>query len=168
MNMVSESRWEPPEEGFLSVAEQKKVQKKELKKKKEVKKKRQVEEARMKEEERARLEREKMKSRRVKEEDKQPEEAPLAVLGPAPRVDPYGSWKPVEIRKLEPVDLQLPEQEYIQIKVPAVVEPKVKFKEKMLASLGNDEEGEVETGFKKRRLNCNPKRSMRQRLDQDD
>jgi len=71
-------------------------------------------------------------------------------------------------RKLEPVDLQLPEQEYIQIKVPAVVEPKVKFKEKMLASLGNDEEGEVETGFKKRRLNCNPKRSMRQRLDQDD
>jgi hypothetical protein len=71
-------------------------------------------------------------------------------------------------RKFEPVDLQLPEQEYIQIKVPAVVEPKVKFKEKMLASLGNDEEGEVETGFKKRRLNCNPKRSMRQRLDQDD
>lgn len=70
-------------------------------------------------------------------------------------------------RNLEPVDLQLPEQEYIQIKVPAVVEPKVKFKEKMLASLGNDEE-EVETGFKKRRLNCNPKRSMRQRLDQDD
>ena len=71
-------------------------------------------------------------------------------------------------RKLEPVDLQLPEQEYIQVNFPAVLEPKVKFKEKMLASLGNDEEGEVETGFKKRRLNCNPKRSMRQRLDQDD
>jgi hypothetical protein len=71
-------------------------------------------------------------------------------------------------RKLEPVDLQLPEQEYVKIKVPTVVEPKVKFKEKTLASLGNDEEGEVETGFKKRRFNCNPKRSMRQRLDHDD
>jgi len=165
---TGESRWEPPEEGFMSLSEQKKVQKKELKKKKEDERKRQVEEARVKEEERARLEREKMRSRRVKEEDTQPEETALAVLGPAPRVDPYGSWKPVEIRKLEPVDLQLPEQEYIQIKVPAVVEPKVKFKEKMLASLLNDEEGEVETGFKKRRLNCNPKRSMRQRLDQDD
>lgn len=96
--MVSESRWDPPEEGFMSLAEQKKAQKKELKKKKEDEKKRQVEEARIKEEERARLEREKMKSRRVKEEDTQPEEAPLAVMGPAPRVDPYGSWKPVEIR----------------------------------------------------------------------
>lgn len=82
----------------MSLAEQKKVQKKELKKKKEDEKKKEVEEARMKEEERARLEREKMKSRRVKEEDTQPEEAPLAVFGPAPRVDPYGSWKPVEIR----------------------------------------------------------------------
>ena len=98
MNNVSEARWEPPEEGFMSLTEQKKAEKKELKKKKEDKRKRQVEEVRKEEEERARLEREKMKSRRVKEEDTQAEEAPLAVLGPAPRVDPYGSWKPVEIR----------------------------------------------------------------------
>jgi len=98
VNNVSESRWEPPEDGFTSLAEQRKIQKKELKKKKEDEKKRQAEEARMKEEERARLEREKMKSRRVKEEDAQPEEVPLTVFGPAPRIDPYGSWKPVEIR----------------------------------------------------------------------
>jgi hypothetical protein len=71
-------------------------------------------------------------------------------------------------RKPEPVDLQLPDQEYIQIKIPAASEPKVKFKEKTLASLGNGDEGELETGFKRRRFNCNPKRSMRQRLDQDD
>jgi hypothetical protein len=95
---VAESRWEPPEEGFMSLAEQKKAQKKDLKKKKADERKRQVEEVRMEEEERARLEREKMKSRRVKEEDTQSEEAPLAVLGPAPRVDPYGSWKTVDIR----------------------------------------------------------------------
>ena len=85
----------------MSLEEQKKAQKKELKKKKEDERKRQVEEARMEEEERARLEREKMKSRRVKEEDTQPEETPLAVLGPAPRADPYGSWKPVEIRSVD-------------------------------------------------------------------
>ncbi|PNF37301.1 hypothetical protein B7P43_G00422 [Cryptotermes secundus] len=108
-----------------------------------------------------------MKSRRVKVEDIKPEETQLPVLGPAPRADPYGSWKPVEIRKPEPMDLQLPDQEYIQIKIPAASEPKVKFKEKTLAGLGNDE-GEVETGFKRRRFNCNPKRSIRQRLDQDD
>jgi hypothetical protein len=82
----------------MSLTEQKKAEKKELKKKKEDERKRQVEGARMEEEERARLEREKMKSRRVKEEDTQPEEAPLAVLGPAPRADPYGSWKLVEVR----------------------------------------------------------------------
>jgi hypothetical protein len=66
------------------------------------------------------------------------------------------------------MDLQLPNQEYIQIKVPAASESKVKFKEKTWASLGNDDEGEIGTGFKKRRFNFNPKRSMRQRLDQDD
>jgi hypothetical protein len=98
MKNVSESRWEPPEEGFVSLTEQKKAEKKELKKKKTDERKKQVEEERREEEERARLEREKMKSRRVKEEDTQPEETPLAVLGPAPRADPYGSWKPVEIR----------------------------------------------------------------------
>lgn len=66
------------------------------------------------------------------------------------------------------MDLQLPEQEYVQIKVPGAVEPKVKFKEKTFTFLGDDDGGEIVTGFKKRKFNCNPKRSMRQRLDQDD
>jgi hypothetical protein len=95
---VSESRWEPPEEGYVSLTEQKKAEEKELKNKKEEERKRKAEEVRMKEEERARLERERMKSRRVKEEDTKTAETPMPVLGPAPRVDPYGSWKPVEIR----------------------------------------------------------------------
>jgi hypothetical protein len=82
----------------MSLTEQKKAEEKELKKKEEENRKRKAEEARMKEEERARLEREKMKSRRVKEEDTKPAETPMPVLGPAPRADPYGSWKPVEIR----------------------------------------------------------------------
>lgn len=97
-NDVSESRWEPPEEGYVSLTEQKKAAKKKVKDKKEEERKRKAEEAKMKEEERAWLERERMKSRRVKEEDTKIAETPLPVLGPAPRVDPYGSWKPVEVR----------------------------------------------------------------------
>jgi hypothetical protein len=69
-------------------------------------------------------------------------------------------------REPEPVDLQLPEQEYIQIKVPSASEPKVRFKEKTVTSL-ESEDGGIGTGFK-RRFNCNPKRNMRQKLDQDD
>jgi hypothetical protein len=71
-------------------------------------------------------------------------------------------------REPEPVDLQLPEQDYIQIKVPVAAEPKVKFKEKTLTSLADDDGGEIGTAFKKRKFNCNTKRSIRQRLDQDD
>jgi hypothetical protein len=97
-NNVSESRWEPPEEGYVSLAEQKKAEKKELKKRKEEEMKKKAEEARSKEEARARLEREKMKSRRVKAEDAGPAQTELPVLGPAPRADPYGSWKPVQVR----------------------------------------------------------------------
>ncbi|KDR19704.1 WW domain-binding protein 4 [Zootermopsis nevadensis] len=164
---TGESRWEPPEEEYLSLTEQKKVEGKALKNKKEKKRKEKAEDARMKEEERARLERERMRSRRVKEEDTKTAETPMPVLGPAPRVDPYGSWKPVEIREPMPVDLQLPEQEYVQIKVPAIMEPKVEFREKTFSCLGDDDRA-VETGFKRRKFNCNPKRSMRQRLDQDE
>lgn len=71
-------------------------------------------------------------------------------------------------REPEPVDLQLPEQEYVQIKIPAAMEPKVTFKEKIFACLEDDIGGETETGFKKRKFNCNQKRSMRQRLNQDE
>jgi hypothetical protein len=82
----------------MSLLEQKKAEEKELKKIKEEERIKKAEEARLKEEERARLEREKMKSRRVKVEDAKPEETVLPVLGPAPRADPYGSWKQIEIR----------------------------------------------------------------------
>ena len=90
----SESKWEPPEEGYMSIAEQKEEEKKELKKKEEEERRKKLEEERIKEEERARQEREKMKSRRVKEEEK-PQEYPMPIIGPAPRPDPYGAWQPV-------------------------------------------------------------------------
>ncbi|PSN55250.1 hypothetical protein C0J52_05858 [Blattella germanica] len=161
---TGESRWLPPEEGYLSIAEQKDIEKKELIRQVEEEKKKKAEEERLKEEERARLEREKMKSLRLKEEKKSIE-YPMPIIGPAPKPDPYGAWKPVDNRIPEPVDLQLPEQEFLQIKIPVAAEPQVKFKEKIISSLGEDE-GDSGSVFKKRKFNSNPKRNMRQRLDE--
>ncbi|XP_067009846.2 WW domain-binding protein 4 [Anabrus simplex] len=173
---TGESVWEPPEEGFMSVAEQKEAEEKEAKKKTKEEKKnlrqKEEEERRKKEEEkqileeqRAWVEREKMRSRRVKEEVKVEEPSSPTVIGPAPRIDPYGGWTKVETKVQEPVDLQLPEQEYVEIKVPVVSEPQVKFKEKTIASL--DDDCGTSSSFKKRKFNSNSKRSMRQRLDGD-
>lgn len=74
----------------------------------------------------------------------------------------------------EPVDLELPQQEFIAIKVPELREPQVmKFKEKTIDSLDRDpllaptvkqeREGPTE-GFKKRKFN---RGNMRQKLDTD-
>lgn len=77
------------------------------------------------------------------------------------------------IRRIEEqIDLQLPEQEYVAIKVPEFSEPEIKFKEKTISSLGEDESvynsvkkeiEECHSGFKKRKFRGN----MRQKLDTD-
>ncbi|GLH05158.1 WW domain-binding protein 4 [Gryllus bimaculatus] len=90
----------PPEEGFTSLDEQKKLEKEEIQK--EAKKK--IEEARQKEEQekmkaeeyRAFIEREKMK-KRAKVEEKIETKSSI-VMGPAPRGNPYGSWTTIKRR----------------------------------------------------------------------
>lgn len=71
----------------------------------------------------------------------------------------------------KPLDLQLPEQEYIAIKVPALAEQEIKFKEKTISSLDqcdfvyNTFKKEIEecsNGFKKRKIN---RGNMRQKFD---
>ncbi|GLH05159.1 Putative spliceosomal protein fbp21 [Gryllus bimaculatus] len=97
---TGESVWEPPEEGFTSLDEQKKLEKEEIQK--EAKKK--IEEARQKEEQekmkaeeyRAFIEREKMK-KRAKVEEKIETKSSI-VMGPAPRGNPYGSWTTIKRR----------------------------------------------------------------------
>lgn len=74
----------------------------------------------------------------------------------------------------EPLDLELPQQEYIAIKVPELKEPEVKFKEKTIATLEKDETKyhgfvkkepvEFTENFKKRKLN---RGNARQKLDTD-
>ena len=81
---------------------------------------------------------------------------------------PYGAWKRVEPEP-EPVDLQLPSRpEYIPIVVPTLTEePERKFKEKKLAVAGSLGSFSGETSFKKRKFSGNPKKNMRQRLDDE-
>ncbi|XP_047001377.1 WW domain-binding protein 4 [Schistocerca americana] len=172
-----ESVWEPPEDGYVSLAEQKEEAKraeKAAKRKKatdEMKKK--EEEKQISEEKQARIQREKMKEIYGRKEKEEAKEKPKmsAPIGPAPRIDPYGSWKVIEKKEFKPVDLQLPEQEFIPIKVPTLTEePKVKFKEKTVATgtIVTDDDDEVSvSGFKKRKAAPGVKRNMRQRLDED-
>lgn len=96
--LISESVWEPPVEGYVSIDEQNKLEK-EQKTKKELEKLRKKEEKRLQNEEiRAAKEREEMKKRRLEEENHSEEEfaEPTAFIGPAMREDPLGAWTVVE------------------------------------------------------------------------
>lgn len=75
-------------------------------------------------------------------------------------------------RDEEPVDLQLPEQEYVELNVPELQSdaPKIEFKEKVITSLkdfvpDNVKQEKGVSAFKKRKFN--PKGNARQRLDND-
>nr|CAD7596801.1 unnamed protein product [Timema genevievae] len=143
---TGESRWEEPEEGFLSSEQQRELSR--------------LEESKH-------SEREKTK-KRLEEENKLREEsecAGLVTLGPAPKPDPYGAWSVVDKRVPEPVDLQLPQQEYVAVKVPALPEepPPIKFKEKTVALPMDNSETNI--SFKKRKFGFDPKRHTRQRID---
>ncbi|XP_046664150.1 WW domain-binding protein 4-like isoform X2 [Homalodisca vitripennis] len=168
---TAESKWEPPEEGFVSIKEQE-LQKEETKLKEEIKRKKKEEKAKRKQEEiRAFKERENFKKKRKNEnkDDEKEIEADVQV-GPAPKPDPYGGWTIIEPKIDEPLDLELPQQEFVAVRIPELTEPEVKFKEKTFSSLKHDESefGAVkrkpEGGFKKRKLN---RGNMRQKLDTD-
>lgn len=89
------------------------------------------------------------------------------IFGPAPKAEPYGMWKTVELSG-PGIDLQLPEQPNApEYNVPELSEePRIKFKEKQIDSLGEGSSGSV--SFKKRKVNMNQKRNVRQRLDEND
>lgn len=168
---TAESVWEPPTEGYVSVEEQEKLEK-ERKAKVELEKLRRKEQKKLQNEEiRAANEREEMKKRRLKEENHSEEEEstePSTFIGPAMREDPLGAWTVVEKKVEEPIDLQLPEQEYIEIKVPDITEPEVKFKEKTITKLDEGGDEKAPSGFKKRKLNAGARfGNIRQRLNND-
>lgn len=157
------SIWEPPPEGYVSLAEQKK----------EAEAKQRLEEnkaAERNEELRSWQAREALKRFRVKEPVKEKHDfVEESRIVPVPKADPYGKWTTVEKRVEKCVDLQLPETKRIEIFVPVVNEPKVKIKEKKISSLSEVCEENIKqepTIFKKRKPN--PSRgNIRQRLDDE-
>ncbi|XP_053612504.1 WW domain-binding protein 4 isoform X2 [Plodia interpunctella] len=150
--VTNETTWDTPDE-YLSIAQQ---EEKKLKKEKAKEKaKKQKNKEKMKEVN-AHMAREKMKELAAKPEPRAPPE-----LGPALPHKPYGSWTAVTIEPVESIDLQLPKLEK-EKPPPVVLQPEtVQFKEKRVESLGD---GPVE--FKKRKF-ANPKRNMRQKLDDE-
>lgn len=160
--ITNETTWDPPDE-YISVADQEKKKLKEQEK--QEKKKQKLQEEKQKEaikETKAYMAREKMKELGAKKDATPPKKISLD-YGPPPRADkPYGSWTPVVKQIVENVDLQLPKPDKELPPPPVIMEPeRIQFKEKRVDSLGD---GPVE--FKKRKFN-NPKRNMRQKLDDD-
>ncbi|CAH1109906.1 unnamed protein product [Psylliodes chrysocephalus] len=166
--ITNETVWEPPKDGFLSIDEQRDEKDQEASKQlKEIDKQRRLEGLKLAqvqkaddEEERARLEREKLKERRVKEDSPPPVYGPIIDPG---KNDAYGKWQTVKEEKL--VDLQLPvQQEYFECPIQYEPEPvKREFKEKTIESL--DVYGQ--SSFKKRKKIIGSNRNTRQRLDDD-
>lgn len=169
--LTGESIWEPPKEGYVSIEEQKsssstETDNKETKSESEIVKKPVDDIAVNKEEEKIK----KDNKKRKKDIDKEKQvEGPgdEVVVGPSMKPDPYGRWNVVDKTVPEPVDLQLPHQDYIEIKVPVIEneQPQIKFKEKMITSL-DDKAGGPST-FKKRKFNSN-RSNMRRKFDDDD
>nr|CAI5864858.1 unnamed protein product [Callosobruchus analis] len=166
---TNDSVWEPPTEGYLTLAEQHEMkdrdtelQLKELDKyrRTEALKQIQIQKANA-EEERAKLAREKLKERRVEDEIPAPVYGPILDPG---KNDPYGKWQTIKPR--ESVDLQLPGQEHylppIVVQQPELVQKE--FKEKTVERI--EDTGECST-FKKRKIGPGAKRNTRQRLDND-
>ncbi|CAH0581252.1 unnamed protein product [Chrysodeixis includens] len=161
--VTNETSWDTPDE-YVSIADQEKSKLKEEskdKKNKKIKKQQQKQaQEEVNKEVNAHLAREKMRELAVNKDPPPPKR--MIDYGPPPRaVKPYGSWTPVITQPTEAVDLQLPKGKELP-PPPVIMEPEViQFKEKRVQSLGDEP---VE--FKKRKIN-NPKRNMRQKLDDD-
>lgn len=110
-----------------------------------------------------------IKNQEIYRPEKQPHKIVKSEYGPAPRSShPYGAWQKVDPDP-EPVDLQLPERpELVAVAVPSISDDSErKFKEKKIPTPGTIESSEGETSFKKRKFGGNPKRNMRQRLNDE-
>ncbi|XP_071565087.1 uncharacterized protein [Temnothorax nylanderi] len=175
---TNESVWEPPEEGYMTLAEQEEEAKEEMLQKElmeQLDMQEAVEKADILEEQRANVEREKLREfrkRAVENDDTQgndesaeikkeeiKEERPYWRDYSVPeRPQPYGSWQVVVPSKNKPVDLQLPKQQK-QIQLPTFEKrepppPQRTFKEKTITQIntGDSDDERAPTTFKKRKI----------------
>lgn len=173
---TNESVWEPPKEGYMTLAEQEEETKEEALQKKlieQLDREEAIEKADILEERRANLEREKMRERLarsdndtkdddesagIKKETAKEERPYLRDYTVPERPQPYGSWQVVETIKKKPVDLQLPQkQKQIQLTIFEKIEPPPPqriFKEKTVTQINIDDSDDesAPTTFKKRKI----------------
>ncbi|XP_046738017.1 WW domain-binding protein 4 isoform X3 [Diprion similis] len=181
---TNESVWEPPAEGFATIAEQEEEAKElalqeellaQIAKDEEKKKEETAEERR------ANTEREKYKEIRKQreeqehaveaddDEDLQSPSVPYRRDYSVPeRPQPYGTWKTVQVIEKKPIDLQLPKHEFVAVSVPTLEReaPQRIFKEKTISRIdaGDSDEEIVPPTFKKRKFG---NKNVRKRLDDD-
>lgn len=143
----SESRWEPPEDGYVSLEEQAQVNSQEVAEK---------------------------DTPQIKEEPKEEEEDNNCVepssFGPQPKVDPYGRWVTIEKEVPEEIDLQLPKasENIVEVVIPLSKDnTSLKFTEKIVGHLEDTDPSEVVTFKKRKFVSSSGKRNTRQRLDDD-
>ncbi|VVC26237.1 Hypothetical protein CINCED_3A015216 [Cinara cedri] len=162
---TGESVWEPPTEGFLSVAEQEAEEKK---KEKTLKKKPPAAGG-------PKAKRKKADSKGDGDDDDNVDEQESAPVAPVRgEFEPFmaetthiGSWKAVHNTPQQVIDLQLPEQEFVAVKMPSIKEKEHTFKEKVIGSLDSiitKKESSTSVSFKKSKFN---NLNRRKRLDDD-
>ncbi|KAG8191211.1 hypothetical protein JTE90_021947 [Oedothorax gibbosus] len=144
----SDTQWEAPEEGFVSLEEQANAstQQESLENNVEIK-----------------------AESSIKEEEDSNDKTPINSFGPQPKFDPYGQWVTIENKEPEEYDLQLPKpsEDIVEMVIPvARDEPRLKIREKVVGSLAGTDPSE-EVTFKKRKFKSNFKRNARQRTDDD-
>lgn len=184
---TNESIWEPPEEGFMTIAEQEEEAKEQAVQEElleQLEKEEAIAKADTIEEQRANAEREKMKAMRkteaensksteTTEDDEEgtvDEERPYRRDYSLPvKSHPYGPWQTVQKVERKPVDLQLPQQKQIQLPTFPKSEPPAPqrtFKEKTVEQINagdSDDDGRPAT-FKKRKIG---NKSVRKRVTDD-
>ncbi|XP_023288401.1 WW domain-binding protein 4 [Orussus abietinus] len=183
---TNESIWNPPEEGYMTIAEQEKEVKEhaiQTEFLKQIEEEEAIKKAEHFEEERANAEREKLKELRKRENDQSQDHQVESITAEgikeselpsykkectiSRKPQPYGSWQTVQFVAKKPVNLQLPEQKLINIPVPTVQKDTPTdriFKEKTITSLsmGESDEDEGPTTFKKRKFG---NKNVRKRLN---
>ncbi|KAH0946642.1 hypothetical protein HN011_006396 [Eciton burchellii] len=185
---TNESIWEPPEEGYMTLAEQEEEANEEALQRQlmnQLDQEEAIEKADIFEEQRANTERERMKEFRKQSTEDDAEDSDENVGPQKKKVkqerpyrrdysipekpQPYGSWQVVNRETRKPVDLQLPKQKQIQLPTFGKMEPpplQRTFKEKTITQLStndSDDEGSSTT-FKKRKIG---NKSVRKRTIDD-
>lgn len=165
---TNESVWVKPKEGFMKIAEYEKLNEMAIKQQEEQKKhemKNTIENAN---EIAARFKREQLKKYKKITEDPKTKEEIEASTSYAGQYggQPYGKWETVEAPiEVEPIDLELPKQEfnYIAFTAPSTSDepPVKKFKEKTITKL-DDATDNIPSVFKKRKFGS---RNIRQNTD---